>query len=376
MLNYLEMPIEENRSIIEWLMNNGGPVIRYRTAIEFLDNYQLEKDFIKDIVNDEKIQYLLAKLDDFGPIKTNDKRTLNAIHKVDGLEGYISKLLEFGFTKNIKPFDKKMRIFRQYVNNNLVQQANASRSGQDVRNNWAIFIAVLMTCFLIRAGYRYKELLDFVEFRTEALYRNAKEMNYDVYYDQSVLSRMLKRPHHWLNTPVLRSEFDPGFNERPLPNIWDIYTLAYFPEDCKSNKLRMKIDRIIEYVLDDRFQVLREGYGLLFFNANKRYYTCGWSPTLPYFHNVENKRDKRVLVRYVDLMARFKNATNSDWMKKCINHLEEFKTATGTYTFPKNYLSEKYVRLGENRRKKNAIEIESTFRMLLLKKTLAGSPEY
>lgn len=188
-----------------------------------------------------------------------------------------------------------------------------------------------------------------------------------------------QRPPNWLETPVVRAEYDPGGNEKPLPNIWDIYTLAYLPEDCKSIELREQTSKIIEYVLDERFQALPWGYGLLFFTANKRYYGCGWSPRLPGLHGFEDPLDQGTMVLYVELTSHFVEARNSTWFKRCLEHLEAFKTETGTYCFPKNYLQEKKdqgfvcgasMGLGENRRRKNALEIESTFRMLLIKKRI------
>jgi hypothetical protein len=337
-----------------------------------------KEGYIQDLIHEERVQSLLAKLDDFGPITAIDNRTLNAIHKGAGLEGYVAKLLEYGLTKDIKPFHERMRVFRQYVSNRWVEAARASQDGQDVRDGWAIFIAIMLSSYLVRAGYRYADLLEFIKYRAEALYRNAKEKNVDVYYSEYELSKMPKRPPNWLSTPVLRPEFFG--NKSPLPNIWDVFALAYSPEDRKPVELREQIRGIIEYVLDERFQELPWGYGLVFYNANRRYYGCGWSPRLPGLQGFEDPLDQATLVLYVDLMSRFLEARDSAWFKCCLEHLETFGTGTGTYCFPKNYLQEKKdqsfvcggsMGLGENRRTKNALEIESTFRMLLIKKRIA-----
>jgi hypothetical protein len=180
---------------------------------------------------------------------------------------------------------------------------------------------------------------------------------------------------------VLRSEHDPGGNEKPLPNIWDVFTLAYLPRDLQSRDLRQRISAIINYILDERFQSLPSGYGLLFYRANRRYYGCGWSPRLPGLRDFENELDQATLVLYADLMSHFAEARESDWFRACMDHLEAFRTDTGTYCFPKTYLQEKRdqgfvfgasMGLGENRQRKDALQIESTFRMLLIKKRIAG----
>jgi hypothetical protein len=59
--------------------------------------------------------------------------------------------------------------------------------------------------------------------------------------------------------------------------------------------------------------------------------------------------------------------------------MEGFKTDTGTYLIPRSYLLEskrgyyvcgEYMGLEDNRRQRKAIELESTFRMLLLHRVL------
>jgi hypothetical protein len=77
-------------------------------------------------------------------------------------------------------------------------------------------------------------------------------------------------------------------------------------------------------------------------------------------------------------MSHFRPAVQSGWFKKCLNHLEEFRTPSGTYCFPSNYLIDKkdgfYVLGGmmglEDKRTKKSLELESTFWMLLIKKRI------
>ena len=46
-------------------------------------------------------------------------------------------------------------------------------------------------------------------------------------------------------------------------------------------QLRMHAQQtdIIMFILDPKFQKIREGYGLLWVKDRRRYYACGWSPT-------------------------------------------------------------------------------------------------
>ncbi len=53
-----------NSQLTEWLMENAGPVIRYRTVRELLGN-KANDDLISELLNDDLIKALLQKLDDF-----------------------------------------------------------------------------------------------------------------------------------------------------------------------------------------------------------------------------------------------------------------------------------------------------------------------
>ena len=70
--------------------------------------------------------------------------------------------------------------------------------------------------------------------------------------------------------------------------------------------------------------------------------------------------------------------------RKALAHMETFRTERGTYRVPRLYLVEsksgyyvggEYMGLEDHRRTATAIELESTFRMLLLRKWVGGNPE-
>ena len=90
-------------------------------------------------------------------------------------------------------------------------------------------------------------------------------------------------------------------------------------------------------------------------------------------------------MRYLRLeqLAHFEAARRHPWIKANLEHLEQFKTADGTYLFPRDYLPEKpaaywvtggKMALEGNPRNKKAIEIESTFRMVKIKKSFGAEP--
>jgi hypothetical protein len=169
-----------------------------------------------------------------------------------------------------------------------------------------------------------------------------------------------------------------------LPWIYDIVGFsAYLPE--RGNKAdREKTNTIISYILNEHYQRLPEGYGILL-AANRRYYAMGWSVSLPGF---VNKLSEEVSTRHVPawmlgafiqrlvVMGRFAVVRRHPWFINSLKHLEGFKTQAGTYLFPRSYLPEKAngywitgARMGlESSRKTTlATELESTFWMAKLK---------
>jgi hypothetical protein len=336
-------------------------------------------NLVDDLLHVKVVDSLLQRLERYGPIQMVDSGTLNSIHTGAGVEGIVAKLIELGMKSGIHVFDSRMQIFRQYVDNVFVHKALSSPGGQDVVNNRAVFIAVLLASYFVHAGYEYDEIIDFIKERINLLYRIASDKQFNIYLSDTELLDYPKRPKSWAAHPVIRPEYDPGCCEKPLPLIHDIFCLAYFPKAFIDKDLENKINRIIEYVLDERFQALPQGYGLLWYKSNRTYYACGWRPELPCLNNYNSEYEKSILVLYMDLMSNFKVARESKWFQNCLNYLEEFKTYNGTYCFPPYLIKDKnnmgYVcgmsmGLGENRKLEKAYEIESTFRILLIKKRL------
>ena len=78
----------------------------------------------------------------------------------------------------------------------------------------------------------------------------------------------------------------------------------------------------------------------------------------------------------MNLVSGFPGAYEQQWFRQRIDHLEHYRTDRGTYLFPKEYLPEKKnsyylysgAHLGLGEKGGQALEIESTFRMLSIRK--------
>lgn len=139
------------------------------------------------------------------------------------------------------------------------------------------------------------------------------------------------------------------------------------------NEYKDRVDEIISYIMDSRFQTIEDGYGVL--SDRKNYWALGWDskPT-----NLEKEYGCNPLLLKMELLSSFPEARNSRWFSQALNVTEKYVDANGIYHYPKKYLTEKdscwilgnHMGLGENRRRKEALAIEGTFRTLNILKNL------
>ncbi len=366
------------QDIIKWLLSESGPVIQYRTAVELAGDRALSdyNSLLTALLQTEKTRWLLEQMDHFGPITQVDIRVLNALHGVKPtcLENIIPRLLERGLRTGIAVFDEKMERFRQYVDNSLVHRALDNPQHPTVEGGRAVFIATMLASYFLRGGYNYSDITQFVLYRLELLSPLAAERNYDIHLSGAELVGL---PKQWQGKPIIRPDMAPMSGTKPLPLIHDLYAFAYLPVDCLTDQIRRQLNDIVTYVTDERYRAFPPGYGYLWSNANRRTcYACGWNLDLPDLDSF-NPYDQRKIIQRLELLAHFPAARQSAWFQKGMQLLETYRTEQGTYCFPSTFLLEmktgyyvggEYMGLEDNRRKTKTLELESTFRMLFLKK--------
>ena len=333
---------------IQWLLENGGPAIRYRTATELMDN---PADVDLDQLSADLLQSAMVRkwLDRIGL-----PGGLTSLHasKPDAFENVCAKLCELGLRAGmLEEFDRKMQPFRQHL--------------ADWSETWG---RPLLASCLNWAGYHDKAVLGCLSERLEAMYKLARSGNYSIYVDQNTFGDF---PGAFRKKLLVNPEF-----YGQLPSIWDIYALAHWPEALSTGETQRKIDAVIAYILHPDYQALEEGYGVM--RAGKRrYYSMGWSVHLPGYDEPGSSFPEYMCVQRLELMSHFAVARNSPWFKDCIQHLESFRTDQGTYRFPAGYLREgssgywvtgAYMRLEGNRRVRCSLDLDSTFRMVSIDK--------
>ena len=327
-----------DEALAEWLFDTGGPIIRYLTARDLLAHEGAALAPLEAaLLESPEVQRWLSNLG-AGPIH----------HSTDtAAENAMAKLTEFGLRRGLPPFDERMLPYCDL----------AAVSHRD-------YEPLVLLPFLIRGGYCGQgEVETLFMSRLEALHRTARRGDYDVHLPESDLQGL---PKAWRGKPIYRPEFGDG--AYPLPSCYDFYALAYAPKDDLESHAMM--DAVAAYLSDPRFQSISGGYS---WDRDKgRCYAAGRT----YLACANPERE----VLFLELGARFEACRESDWFLGGMNRLESCRTERGAFRFPPEMLKEKrnsyhlyggaHMGLGENRRAGQWCEIESTFRMLRLKRLL------
>lgn len=350
----------QDSRLVDWLMEKGGPVIRYRTAAELVNDGS--KVDVARLDRELLASPLVRKwLDNLCPGRIHNSKDTD-------FENAMGKLLEFGLRSGMAPFDRKTLHFRRALSDFV----NAPRGMMRVLN------ASIVAAGLARAGYDDEPLCTFLHNRLDKVYEATRRAGYHIYVDLETCSGI---PRLWKDkkVPVVKPACCPE-GEFQLPYIHDIYGLSAFPTGPGGATVNRKINSIIRYVMAPEYQSLAPGYGLLQAGPRK-YYAIGWKVDLPGYHGFgQDTRGLESLVARVELMAHFAAARSHAWFRNAVRHLEGFRTEEGTYRFPRQYLQESrdtywvtggHMGLEENRRHPRALEVESTFRMLRIRRLAA-----
>jgi hypothetical protein len=364
--------------LIGWLLANGGPIVRWRTANELQPDVPAGElaAYQHALLATPLVQQWLERLtlgDLAAPLEALDAPGLGRlgglVHggKTACLENVFGKLAEFGLRAGMPALDARalplMRLFRwrsTFMDDLIYRRA------------WETLAKSVFAWGLLRLGYTPDEpMRAFLREHLSMCHMVACDRVYDLYADESELVGL---PKAWVDKPILKQDVMAHYW---LPYIHNLYVLAHLPPDLLDTEARGMIGDLLAYILDPRFQALREGYGYAWIKERRTCYGWGWSPHLPGYKGFDALPGSTVtpFLARVELLAHFPQGRQSAWLRQAIQHLEGYRTVQGTYRFPSVYLHEAegyYVSgygmgLGESRRKSVGVEVESTFRMLKIR---------
>jgi hypothetical protein len=329
-------------NLLDWLYENSGPIIRWRIV----------SDFNVSISAKEKA-HLFQQL-------ISSQEVVRWLNNLGGPKGYsgfrdtdypnaMGKLFEYGIRRGYKQFDNKMVVY-----------------AEGIRDTNPDFLQPEVP-FLIATGFHdHPKVRKVFLNRIERLYGTTikcRTFNFNLSDEEASLV-----PRPWRGKRIYKPEHCSPDVKYPLPSLYDLFAISHWP--AKNALIKNKIERILAYIYDQRFQDFAGGY--LWNRKLNRCYAAGRG-----YHAVLTPEH---LIIFMELAAKSKVACKSKWFIKQLSKLESYKIENGKYSFPTDLLKEKqssyigqggHMGLGENRRERKWKEIESTFRMLNIKRLIA-----
>jgi hypothetical protein len=366
--------------VVAWLLQNSGPVGRYLTALqlpggsagvdlprlrqEWYDSPPVQEWLVRLVIGD------LPEQDDLEEKFT--KRLMGLGFRIHGgpdrcLENVMGKLGEFGVGADVPEFANRLAP----CDTLLGLLAERDQAGFYF-GAWEKFLGSIITSWFLRAGLTEGAgLRAYWPGYLKRVHKIVQDQIFDIYAAEKDLAGL---PKAWQGKPIIHPDILANYQ---LPNIHDLYAFAYFPASLLDAPQARMVEEVVSYILDPRYQAWPEGFGYGWDKARRRCYGWGWSAHLPGFFadRLERKILQSSFVQRLELMARFPVGRGSTWFQKSLQRLEEYRLAEGLYRFPAEtlreaegyYVSGYHMGLGENRRVRQGLDIESTFRMLRLK---------
>ncbi len=332
----------EYGEVIAQLYEMSNPVIKYRIDKELYGKTDIKIDQYVSL-EDDIIKYWLNAFKTNSVFISKEISNLNNIHgsRDNTFESTISKLLQFGFSREDSEFTDQFN----FLLDDKYWKDNNSFAG--------MLIKTVLYPFLIHAGYGDDANIEkcFVD-RLEIVESTIEKYGYDLE------DTKLKKTGKYENAYVLRYNLMES-----LPTIYDLYAYAFY--SGKDNDISRRIENVIQYLLDDRFQQIPNN-AYLYDGTGKRYYAVGkvYQGCL-----VEQRK-----LLYLYLLSNFKAAGESDLFNNQLNGLLSTRLPDGFFEFDKDLMKEQknkyhmysgsHMGLGEKRRGKSWVKIESTFWML------------
>jgi hypothetical protein len=339
------MKIDPN--LTSFLLTRSGPILRWLTATELAtDDPTIDRDSLRaDLLECSEVRQCIDQLGS-GPVHQSMDSSA---------ENVLARLAEYGLRAGLPDLDDRTRSYCSI--------------GEGERYHDE---ALILVPFLVRLGYAHEaHVSSWMAKRIDVLYELACQGDYDFYMNEAARQCLPRSQQYFRGSlkPFYQLRFNNHWSLLGIPTCYDLYALSYLPE--QDPPLQQKVEAIISYLLNPAFQDTAGGY--IWNPQLHRSYAAGrvFLACLP------RKDQPEKLVLFMEMLAQFEGGKTSQWFKHGMAHLETFRTQRNTYCFPAETLSEKHsyylyagmhMGLGEWPRNAHAYELESTFRMLRLKK--------
>jgi hypothetical protein len=351
-----------NYDLLDAILSRAAVPIRLRLARRFpvkfaqVDRQELESQLLALPI----VQTWLARFTrNTGPVDLHGSKPTQ-------FENVIGKLVDLGVRAGMPVLDEKTAPYLRWLE---AMEQGSLPSWERV--TWSGWYRSMVANLLAYAGYRTESVRRTMARRLELMAAFARQRNFDLYVDPAPYG---KAPRGFHNKPLLDPALYPG-DQCVLPMIYDLVGMSAFGYTGLVENADEKIEVVLRYLLDPRYQSAHPGSSLCW--VNKRWYAVGWDVCLPGFFGLEKVSETEwgQFLQRLLWLARFWSVRAHPWFQHALTHLQTFQTAGGWYCFSTQYFPEKasgywvsaaYCALEPGRRTPELLEAESTLRMMEL----------
>jgi hypothetical protein len=339
-------------------MESAGPVIKYRLSKEQAQNGNGSVDGLNELLATPLVRSWLERI----PPEC-DRHTLHgAVPQT--FENVMGKLFEFGLGNGCGPMDLRVAPFQRWME----EQIDLPYLGY-----LPVLHRTICAAFLTMTGYEEGAADNWVRHRLDTVYDFARRPDLEhAYVPQNTFPGY---PKAFRRSPLLRPDLYPD-DDLKLPWIYDLYAFLHSRGIMGNETLRTKVETVIKMVLSPQYQSLWPGYGVV--RHDGQYYMMGWSVHLPGYQGeyVTGREFSRMLL-LLELLGRSQQAASHDWYVRSTRTMEERLEVGHVRYFSRADLPENKsgvwvlgMRMGleENRRSTKALECESLFRYLQIRR--------
>ena len=368
--------------ICEWLMDSADAPIRYRVARELLKDERLANQIEPELFGNSTVKAWLKKLK-----LENYLQNPNICEMAHGapdyhLENSMNKIVQLGLYAEMPPVIDAVQCYIDVIKNTPLRKpyrkdAIGHYHGQDF---------LIPANMLMLGCFKNDALFEYMLGSLDELYDFTSKGDCNIYISSDERAKLKGVPPNWADIKhFTKPELFDKYGLCWLL-IYDVIGLTklYGVHSAETDK---KIDAVIRFISNDNFHnTIPDGYGIIITTGKTKYKGCGWDPKYPgwfdvsdYIESADNHSgDISKLLFFAMHIVKYPAALKTKWFADLLCCLEKYRTDSGTYQFPKEWLLEKtgyavlgnHMSFGEKRHKRNWCEIESTFYMQLLKQNI------
>ena len=275
-------------------------------------------------------------------------------------ENICGELHDLGIRREIVPLDKRLKPYFKQLE--MIKKSDGTFGG---------FIASLISGSSTLLGYGNQSFVrEHVEERLDNLVVFSKKFDPATFY----VSDPTDMPGVWKGkNQMVNPELYDTRRGIAAPMIHDLNSWIGLT-DVSSKR---KAEKMVALILSSDYQErIKPGFGTIK-AAPRRYYAMGWSVHVPGWKLNPRYEQMAVLMRYMEVFARFKSARTHPWFKRCAAWLDSFTGDDGLCWIPRESLkgsSPSYwvaggrIALESKPRTYRKRVLEATFRLELIKK--------